>query len=100
MVASADGAAAVAGLVGAGTIRAEGYGPDLVTPDEKRRRAAAGDPPVPRLAIVTRSLDLDLAAPLFTAAVVRPVIVPTASAPADRHAAAAEVADIITVGDE
>jgi riboflavin biosynthesis pyrimidine reductase len=124
MVASVDGAAAVAGrvgalsgraddavlhvlraladviLVGAGTIRAEGYGPALVPPDEQCRRAAAGDPPMPRLAIVTRSLDLDLAAPLFTAAAVRPLIVTTTSAPAGRHAAASEVADVITAGAE
>jgi riboflavin biosynthesis pyrimidine reductase len=123
MVAGVDGAAAVAGrvgalsgpaddavlhvlraladvvLVGAGTIRAEGYGPALVPPDEQRRRAVAGDPPVPRLAIVTRSLDLDLGAPLFTAAAVRPLILTTTSA-AGRHAAAGEVADVITVGAE
>jgi riboflavin biosynthesis pyrimidine reductase len=122
MVTSVDGAAAVAGrvgalsgtadqgvlhvlraladvvLVGAGTIRAEGYGPDLVPPDEQRRRVAAGHPPVPRLAIVTRSLDLDLAAPLFTAADVRPLVVTTAAAPGARVAAAREVADVVTVG--
>lgn len=122
MVASADGAAAVAGrvgalsgpadqavlhalraladvvLVGAGTIRAEGYGPALIPPGEQRRRTDAGDPPLPRLAIVTRSLDLDLAAPLFTAAAVRPLIVTTAAAPAGRRAAAGDVADVITAG--
>ena len=124
MVTSLDGAAAVAGrvgalsgpadqavlhllraladvvLVGAGTIRAEGYGPDLVPSDEQRRRAAGGDPPVPRLAIVSRSLDLDLAAPLFTAPAVRPLVVTSASAPAGRRAEAAEVADVVTVGAE
>jgi riboflavin biosynthesis pyrimidine reductase len=124
MVSSADGAAAVAGrvgalsgpadqavlhvlraladvvLVGAGTIRAEGYGPDLVPEDEQRRREAAGKPPVPPLAIVTRRLDLDLAAPLFTSAPVRPVIVTVADAPAARRAEAAEVADVIVAGDE
>jgi riboflavin biosynthesis pyrimidine reductase len=124
MVTSVDGAAAVAGrvgalsgpadetvlhvlraladvvLVGAGTIRAEGYGPELVPPQEQPRRAAAGYPPQPRLAIVTRTLDLDLAAPLFTAETVRPLIITTGSAPAGRRAAAGEVADVVTAGAE
>jgi riboflavin biosynthesis pyrimidine reductase len=124
MVTSADGAAAVAGrvgalsgaadedvlhllraladvvLVGAGTIRAEGYGPDLVPAAEQRRRVDAGESPVPRLAIVSRTLDLDLAAPLFTAARVRPLVVTTSDAPADRRAAAGDVADVVTAGVE
>lgn len=124
MVASVDGAAAVAGrvgalsgpaddavlhvlrgladvvLVGAGTIRAEGYGPTLLPPDQQRQREGAGHPPLPPLAIITRSLDLDLTAPLFTAAISRPLILTTASAPADRRAAAREVADLITAGTE
>ncbi len=122
MVASVDGSAAVAGrvgalsgpaddavlhvlrgfadviLVGAGTIRAEGYGPILLPPDEQHRREAAGHSPLPPLAIVTRSLDLDLTAPLFTAAISRPLILTTASAPADRRTAAGDVADVITAG--
>jgi riboflavin biosynthesis pyrimidine reductase len=42
-------------LVGAGTIRAEGYGPLRVRPALAERRAAAGLGPAPRLAVVTRS---------------------------------------------
>lgn len=82
MVASLDGATAVAGgatglsdhddqalfrafravadvvLVGAGTVRAESYGP-VVLPDEVRRsRIESGRPAVPRLAVLSRRLDL------------------------------------------
>ncbi|MCD0449553.1 dihydrofolate reductase family protein [Actinocorallia sp. API 0066] len=102
MIASLDGAAARAGLsgglgnktdrrlflalrdmadavvVGAQTVRAEGYGPA----------------PVP-LVIVSRSLDLDLAAPLFDG---RVLIVATARSP--RLAEARERAEVIVAGEE
>lgn len=124
MIASADGAATVTGrvgalagpaddqllhvlrgladvvLVGAGTVRVEGYGPTLLPADGQHRRAAAGQPPVPPLAVVTRRLDVDLTAPLFTAARTRPLILTTADAPADRCAAARDVADVIVAGDD
>jgi riboflavin biosynthesis pyrimidine reductase len=87
-------------LVGAGTVRAEGYGPVRVPQDRQRQREAAGRLPVPPLAIVTRSLDLDLAAPLFTAAAVRPLVLTAGSAPQDRRRAAAEVADVVVAGDD
>jgi 5-amino-6-(5-phosphoribosylamino)uracil reductase len=45
-------------LVGAGTVRAEGYGPPEVRDDFQERRLAAGQSPAPVLAIVTRSGDL------------------------------------------
>jgi riboflavin biosynthesis pyrimidine reductase len=122
MVSSIDGAAAVEGrvgiltgtadgallhelrtlcdvlLVGAGTVRAEGYGPLELTDAEQRRRLAAGQAALPRLAVLTRSLDLDLAAPVFTAATARPLVVTTEQAPASRREAAAAVADLLVVG--
>jgi riboflavin-specific deaminase-like protein len=107
MVASFDGATAVAGrsgdlsgpadqrlfkllrtladavLVGATTVRTEHYGPAAVP-----------------IAVVTRSCRLDWEAPLFTAATVRPVILTAAAAPSDRVALAAEVADVVVAGDD
>jgi riboflavin biosynthesis pyrimidine reductase len=71
-------------LVGAGTIRAEGYG--------------ASDRP--RLAVVTGSCDLDWDARLFAEARVRPIVVTAAGAPDKRRARAAEVADVIVAGAE
>jgi riboflavin biosynthesis pyrimidine reductase len=123
MVSSVDGAAAVQGrvgvlsgeadgallhelrslcdvlLVGAGTIRAEGYGPLELTDDQQRRRLAAGQAAVPRLAVLTRSLELDLTAPVFTGATARPLVVTTARAPAGRRDEASAVADVVVAGD-
>ncbi len=49
-------------LVGAGTARREGYGPIRLSTTRRLRRAADGRPPVPRMAIVSRSLELGDAA--------------------------------------
>lgn len=123
MVASIDGAAAVEGrvgilsgtadrvllhelrslcdvlMVGAGTIRAEGYGPIRVSDEQARRRLEAGQQEVPRLAVLTRSLDLDLTASVFTKATARPLVVTTEQSSPARRAAAAEVADVVVAGD-
>ncbi|RAY11670.1 pyrimidine reductase family protein [Actinomadura craniellae] len=73
-------------IVGAETVRVEGYGPVKPGPDGV---------PTP-LAIVSRRLDLDFDAPIFTAG---PAIVLTAeTAPADRLRAAAERAEVIVAG--
>lgn len=45
-------------LVGAGTVRAEGYSLPRHRPALAARRSAAGMPPTPRLAVVTRSGDV------------------------------------------
>ena len=47
-------------LAGAGTVRAEGYKPAKVKPEFADRRAAAHQTPVPAIAVVSRSLELDL----------------------------------------
>ncbi|MFP3340176.1 pyrimidine reductase family protein, partial [Micrococcus sp. SIMBA_131] len=46
-------------LVGAGTIRAEGYEGPLLPEEDRRRRAAADRPADPPVAVVSGSLDLD-----------------------------------------
>jgi riboflavin biosynthesis pyrimidine reductase len=46
-------------LVGAGTVRAEGYAPIRPRPAFAERRAAAGQAPAPPVAVVTRSGELD-----------------------------------------
>jgi riboflavin-specific deaminase-like protein len=123
MVSSLDGAAAIEGrvgtlsgaadatllhelrslcdvlLVGAGTIRAEGYGPLRVTEEQQKRRVAAGHTPVPRLAVLTRSLDLDLTGRVFTEASARPLVVTTSRASTDRREKAAAVADVVVAGE-
>ncbi|WP_158548076.1 pyrimidine reductase family protein [Desertihabitans brevis] len=120
MVASADGAATIAGrvdtltspadqrllltaravadvvLVGAGTVRAEGYGPLVVEADISARRGARGQTPHPGLAVVTATGDLDLEHPLFTEAVTRPLVVTTEGCP--RRDRIEQVADVVTAG--
>ena len=86
-------------LVGAGTVRTEQYKP-------ARRRAElaslrAGRTATPPIALVSRSLELDLETPLFAGAPpdARTIVITCTSSPADRRAAVARVADLIVAGD-
>ncbi|MGN6753959.1 MAG: dihydrofolate reductase family protein [Intrasporangium sp.] len=86
-------------LVGAATIRAEGYGPIRTVRELEDRRRELGQAPSPRLAVVTRTLDLDLGSAAFTAAIERPILLTTELAGPDRVAAARAVADVLVVGE-
>jgi len=86
-------------LVGAGTVRDEGYGPPAHSPRRRARRRALGLAEVPPYALVTNSLDLDPGSPLFTEAEARTVVIAPAGAPADRRAALDPVADVVTAGE-
>jgi riboflavin biosynthesis pyrimidine reductase len=126
MVASMDGAATVDGrsgglsnaadqevfallrahadviLVGAGTVRAEGYRP--VRPESEGLRWAwlrDGRPPSAPIAVVTRALDLDLDSALLAEAPphARTIVITTESAPPGRRAAAARTAEVIVAGE-
>ncbi len=122
MVASADGAGSLGGLsgglsapadrrlfvmlralcdvvlAGAGTARTEGYRPARQRPELAGLRA--GRTPTPPIALVSRSLDLDVDAPLFTAAPAdaRTIVITCAASPAGRRAAVARVADVLVAG--
>lgn len=121
MVASVDGAATIGGrvgdltgsadqavlialrmladavLVGAGTVRAEGYGPIDVAPKWVAHRRERGLTPVPPLVVVSNSGDLDTSAPVFTETEVGPiVVVPESCSRLDELRAHGEV---ITAGD-
>lgn len=85
-------------LVGAGTVRAEGYGPPRPSPATRAARTARGQTEAPRLAIASRRLDIDLDAPLFAEADQPPLLVVCDATPASRRAAAARVADVIVAG--
>ena len=111
MVCSADGAATLTGrsgglsseadrdlfhrlrgladliLVGASTVRAEGYGP-----------ARGVDPPP--IAVVSGSLALDWGSRFFTEAEARPLVVTSAAADPERVAEAEAVADVVVAGDQ
>jgi len=78
-------------LVGAGTVRAESYGSPRTPP--------GGDDP-PRLAIVTRSLDMDPTTRVFTDAPAhrRPIVVTTERSDAARRERMTAIADVMVAG--
>lgn len=82
-------------LVGAGTVRAEGYGPVRVPPEVVERRRTAGMSDHPRLAVVSSSLDLDEDGPMLRDAPERPLVLTVTGAPADRADALSRVADVV-----
>lgn len=86
-------------LVGAGTVRVEGYGGVRVGEADAAWRLEHGRAPQPRLAVVSSALDLDPKQPFFAKAVERPIVVTHAAAPADRRAALSAVADVLVCGD-
>jgi riboflavin biosynthesis pyrimidine reductase len=124
MVESADGAASVDGrsrglssdadrlvfallrsladviLVGAQTARAERYQP--VRQHEVRPELRAGRPATPPIAVVSRRLDLDPDAALFTAPPpgARTIVITTELAPEQRRAELARYVDVIVAGAE
>ncbi|MEU1283837.1 pyrimidine reductase family protein [Kitasatospora sp. NPDC005856] len=85
-------------VVGAETVRAEGYRPARARAEFAAARAAAGQASAPAIAVVSRSLQLDLTAPLFTEPLVRTVVITTEDASAERRRAVAEVADLVLAG--
>ncbi|WP_167043093.1 pyrimidine reductase family protein [Salinibacterium sp. ZJ454] len=85
-------------LIGAGTVRAEGYGGQLLDDAGRAWREERGLPPHPVVAVVSARLDLDPDSPLFSAAPVRPLVLTTRQAPAERRAALAEVSDVLDSG--
>ena len=85
-------------LAGAGTVRAEGYGPPKVREQHREARARRGQPPRPRLCIATRGAGFDWSAPLFSDADNRPIILCPADAPAPRLDEARRHADVIAEG--
>jgi riboflavin biosynthesis pyrimidine reductase len=125
MVASADGASALDGLsgglstpgdrrlfwvlrgladvilAGAGTTRAEHYRPTRPSDSWAPLGLRAGRPAAPPLAVVSRSLDLDPADPLFTAAPAdaKTIVITCAAAPPDTREALRRSADVIVAGD-
>jgi len=87
-------------LVGAGTARAEGYGPHRLRTDLAQRRTAVGlGGPAP-IVVVSRSLDMDYDAPLFSEAQTPTIMLTCQSAPADVQRRAAEAGVVVVAGDD
>lgn len=87
-------------VVGAETVRVEGYGPAKVRGEWASLRD--GVPPTPAIAVVTRRIGLDLSSRLFAEAPAhaRTIVITTAAAPHERRAQAAACADVVIAGEE
>ncbi|MEU6976697.1 MULTISPECIES: pyrimidine reductase family protein [unclassified Streptomyces] len=87
-------------VVGAETVRLEGYRPARAREAFAARRAAAGQGPAAAIAVVTASLDLDFSLPLFTEPLVPTLVLTGAQAPADRVAEArGSGAEVLVAGE-
>lgn len=88
-------------LVAAGTVRAEGYRPPRLPAALVEQRRERGQADLPRIAVVTRSVDLDWSGPLFAqdAASARPLVVTCAAAPAQALARARGAAEVVVAGE-
>lgn len=87
-------------LVGAGTVRKEGYAGELVDSVTAAWRKRHGFAPHPRLAIITGSADLDPDLPVFAQSPHPPLVMTTSSAPANRRRALDDVAEVVLCGDD
>lgn len=87
-------------LVGAGTVRIEDYGPHRLRADLRERREADGRALPAPIVVVSRSLELDYAAPLFTEAEVPTVVLTCEAAPAALRRQAERAGRVLVVGGE
>jgi riboflavin biosynthesis pyrimidine reductase len=119
MIATVDGATATAGVsgglgrdgdkavfravraladvivVGAGTVRAESYGPPRPTDAVRAMRQTRGQEPTPRMAVVSSRLALDPDQSLFAEAEQRPLVFTGTAADPARAQALAPVAELV-----
>lgn len=86
-------------LVGAGTVRAEGYGGLNLSAEYADRRESLGLSRVPRMAIVSGLLDLSPDMSVFTKAESKPIVFARADAPASRRENLESVADVVALGE-
>ncbi|WNM30956.1 pyrimidine reductase family protein [Streptomyces sp. Li-HN-5-11] len=87
-------------VVGAETVRQEGYRPARAREEFAALREAAGQGPAPAIAVVTASLELDFTLPLFTSPLVPTLILTGAAAAPDRMATAEKAgARVVIAGD-
>lgn len=87
-------------VVGAETVRLEGYRPARAREAFAARRAAAGQGPAPAVAVVSAGLDLDFSLPLFVSPLVPTLVITGTAAPGDRVRAAREAGvEVLFAGD-
>lgn len=87
-------------VVGASTFAAEHYGPVRLPKAAAERRLATGKAPTPRLAILSRTLNIDLSSPIFGAGEAQaPLIITVESAPEQLAARVGRVAEVKVAGE-
>ena len=87
-------------LVGAGTMRAEGYGPMRLDEPSVQFRRANGLADQPVFAIVSGTLGLDPESTVFSKAPVKAIVVTVGAASHVKKQALSRVADVIVCGEE
>lgn len=87
-------------IVGAGTARAEDYGPVIIRDSMEQLRAAQDRTKPPALVVVTRTANLDPGSRMFTNAHVPTIVITSESAPTSARAALSEVADVVLCGED
>jgi riboflavin biosynthesis pyrimidine reductase len=89
-------------LVGAETVRREGYGSVRLDDEAQAQRRRQGRSPTPPVAVVSRSLVFDWSAKVFADAPkgARTHVITCAAADPERRAEAEEVAEVIVAGDD
>lgn len=89
-------------MVGAETVRREGYAPILLPKSVQEERRRLGQSAMPPVAVVSRSLDLDWSGQVFAAAPehARTIVITCAKADPDRLAAAEQVATVLLAGED
>ena len=87
-------------LVGAGTVRTEGYGPHRMRADLRERRILDGRPLPAPIVVVSRSLDLPFDGPLFTEAETPTIVLSCQAAPAEGRQAAARAGILLIAGED
>lgn len=89
-------------MVGAQTVRSEGYAPMRLSESARAQRRTRGQSEMPPVAVVSRSLDLDWSSQVFAAAPehARTIVITCAGADPKRLAAAEQAATVIIAGDD
>lgn len=87
-------------LVGAGTLRHEGYHAVRLNEERRAWRREHGLAEYPTLVVVSGSLDLNPGQAAFADAPVRPIVLTHGRAPADRRDLLSGVAEVLTAGDD
>ncbi len=85
-------------LAGAETVRVEGYGPPRLSDDVRAARRRRGQSELPRVAVVSQSLQLDWHSPLFAESAEEPIVLTAEDADPGALARAGERAEVIAVG--